>query len=311
MTPDARPHWSHRLPTALRPYASLARWDRPVGYWLLALPGWIGIGLAGLSFRLDASHTFLAGLILIGAIAMRGAGCTYNDIVDRDLDAQVERTRSRPLPSGQVSVRQAWIWLVLQCLVGLIVLFLLPNRLSQLVALGSLPLVAAYPFMKRITGFPQVWLGLTFNWAVLVAYAAVAGKVDAPAFFLYGGLAFWTLGYDTIYALQDIEDDQMAGIRSSAISFGPRVRQGVGTAYLAAIALVAIAIFASISQRPTALLLILPFAAHLGWQAATLRQDNPVLALRLFKSNAPAGLILSATILSYAVYTSLTLTPQS
>ena len=277
-----------------------------MGYWLLTLPGWIGIAFAGVRQELDWSHAWLALLILFGAVAMRGAGCTYNDIVDRHLDAQVERTRSRPLPSGTVSVKQAWVWLVLQCLVGLVVLLLLPNRISQLVALASLPLVAAYPFMKRIWGFPQVWLGLTFNWAALVAFAAVAAELTFSAAILYLGLAAWTLGYDTIYALQDIEDDQLAGIKSSAISFGRGVRKGVGTAYLVSIALVAIALQLEASFRPIAFLAVTPFAAHLGWQAAQVSREEPETALRLFKSNGWAGLALAATLLLCGVYISLT-----
>ena len=322
MTPDARPHWSHRLPANVRPYASLARWDRPVGYWLLALPGWVGIAFALLRRDPQWSHAWLGFLILVGAVAMRGAGCTYNDIVDRDLDAKVERTRSRPLPSGEVSVRQAWVWLLLQCLVGLVVLLLLPTRASQLVALASLPLVAAYPFMKRIWGFPQVWLGLTFNWAVMVAYAAVTGGLSLPALTLYVGLAAWTVGYDTIYALQDIEDDQMAGIKSSAISFGAVVRRWVAMVYLIAIAVVTWAVAGETLRGPVTepahdtyfivvaipllLVPIAPFAAHLGWQAAKLRRDDPALALRLFKSNSLAGLFLAAGILLFGVYISLT-----
>ena len=322
MTPDANPHWSHRLPLSLRPYASLARWDRPVGYWLLALPGWIGIAFAGLRGGLDWSHIWLAALILIGAIAMRGAGCTYNDIVDRDLDAQVERTRSRPLPSGAVSLRSAWGWLVAQCLVGLAVLLALPNMTSQLVALGALPLVAAYPFMKRIWGFPQVWLGLTFNWAVLVAYAAVTGGLGLTVLTLYLGLALWTLGYDTIYALQDIEDDQMAGIKSSAISFGGSVKKGVAWSYLGCVALIVWAAAGEALRgfRPEGapdtyygvvhihllLIAIGPFAAHLGWQASRVDRDEPAMALRLFKSNGWAGALLAVGLIAYGLYLSLT-----
>ena len=299
------------MPAGLRPYAQLARWDRPVGYWLLCLPGWIGIAFAGLTVPLNWGHLWLGALILIGAIAMRGAGCTYNDIVDADLDAHVERTRARPLPSGAVSKRQAWVWLLIQCAVGLVVLLSLPNRLSQIMALASLPLVAAYPFMKRIWGFPQVWLGLTFNWALLVAYVAVAGSLGWPVISLYIGLAFWTLGYDTIYALQDIEDDAMVGIKSSAISFGPRVRQGTGWAYLAAIAGIAVALYAMALHRPLALALCFPFALHLGGQVAKLDPESSTTALRLFKSNIWAGFLLFVTILSYAVYISLTLMAHS
>ena len=310
MTPDARPHWSHRLPAPLRPFAALSRLDRPVGYWLLTLPGWAAIALAG-GYSRAGLH--LAALILIGAVAMRGAGCTYNDIVDRDLDAQVERTRARPLPSGAVSVKQAWVWLLLQCGIGLLVLLSLPNTLSQLVALGSLPLVAAYPFMKRLVALPQLWLGLTFNWAALVAYAAVTGTLAAPALLLYAGLAAWTLGYDTIYALQDIEDDAVVGIKSSALTFGTRVRQAVGVSYLATIALTTLALLAQVARDASdttpllgtfhiATFALIPFALQLGWQAATLRRGDPARALFLFKSNGIAGGLLIAAYLPHNLF---------
>ena len=314
-------HWTHRLPGGWGPFAELSRLDRPVGYWLLALPGWVGIAFALMWREAEWSHLWLAGLILVGAIAMRGAGCTYNDIVDRDLDAQVERTRTRPLPSGRVSVRAAWAWLVAQCLVGLVVLLLLPNVLSQLVALASLPLVAAYPFMKRITGFPQVWLGLTFNWAVLVTYSAVTGEINGAALALYIGLAAWTVGYDTIYALQDIDDDALAGIKSSALSFGRYVRWGVLLFYACAYGFISDAIafenygrywFQTLAEwkwldanplppdvhldTPEPFMaprwVLIPFALHLLWQVARLRRDDPALALRLFKSNGWAGALL-------------------
>jgi len=182
-------HWVNRSPLSVRPYLQLSRLDRPIGYWLLALPGWIGLSFATLSHGFAASDLKWAVLILIGAIAMRGAGCTYNDIVDQDLDRQVERTALRPLPAGTVTTKQAWIWLLLQCGVGLIVLLCLP-RLAQIISLCSIPLVAAYPFMKRITWWPQLWLGLTFNWAVLVAYAAKTGTISVPVLTLYAGLIF-------------------------------------------------------------------------------------------------------------------------
>ena len=193
-------HWVNRSPLSMRPYLQLSRLDRPVGYWLLTLPGWIGLAFATLSHGFVVSDLKWAALILIGAIAMRGAGCTYNDIVDQDLDAQVERTAMRPLPAGTVTNKQAWIWVFAQCALGLGVLLCLP-RLAQIISLCSIPLVAAYPFMKRITWWPQLWLGLTFNWAVLVAYAAKTETVSLPLFILYAGLIFWTVGYDTIYAL--------------------------------------------------------------------------------------------------------------
>jgi len=170
-------HWVNRTPLSVRPYLQLSRLDRPVGYWLLALPGWISLAFATLGYGFALSDLKWAILIFIGAIAMRGAGCTYNDIVDQNLDAQVERTALRPLPAGTVTTKQAWVWVFLQCSIGLAVLLCLP-RLAQIISLCSIPLVAAYPFMKRITWWPQIWLGLTFNWAVLVAFAAKTGEVN-------------------------------------------------------------------------------------------------------------------------------------
>ena len=234
-------HWVNRAPMGVRPYFQLSRLDRPVGYWLLALPGWIGLAFAAQLRGFAASDLKWAVLILIGAIAMRGAGCTYNDIVDQDLDKQVERTALRPLPAGTVTNKQAWIWLLAQCGVGLIVLLCLP-RLAQYVSLLSIPLVAAYPFMKRITWWPQIWLGMTFNWAVLVAYAAKTGEISPPLLILYAGLIFWTVGYDTIYACQDIEDDMKIGVKSTARRFGSRVKLGVGVCYLFCVAFIYLAI---------------------------------------------------------------------
>ncbi len=229
--PDSsKTHWVNRAPEGVRPFLQLSRLDRPVGYWLLALPGWIGLAFAGLSHGFVWMDLVWAALILIGAIAMRGAGCTYNDIVDQDLDAQVARTALRPLPAGTVTTRQAWHWTFVQVGVGFLVWLCLP-WLAKGIALLALPLVAAYPFMKRITWFPQVWLGLTFNWAVLVAYAAKTGTLSLPLFIFYLGLIFWTVGYDTIYACQDMEDDAMVGIKSTALRFGGRVKLGIGVCY--------------------------------------------------------------------------------
>ncbi len=230
-------HWVYRMPRAWRPFLQLSRLDRPIGYWLLTLPGWIGLAFASLKYGIAQTDFKWAALIFIGAIAMRGAGCTYNDIIDQDLDLKVSRTALRPIPAKTVTTRQAWIWLFVQCCIGLIVLLCLP-RLSQIISLCSIPLVAAYPFMKRITWWPQLWLGLTFNWAVLVAYAAKTGTVSLPLFILYGGLMFWTIGYDTIYACQDIEDDALIGVKSTARRFGKHVKSGVGLSYLAMLALI-------------------------------------------------------------------------
>ncbi|HMJ93938.1 MAG TPA: 4-hydroxybenzoate octaprenyltransferase, partial [Allosphingosinicella sp.] len=219
-----------RLPRPLRPYASLMRLDRPIGAWLLFWPGAWAVALAGLGRHGIALILWLA----LGAFAMRSAGCVYNDIVDRNLDARVERTRLRPLASGRVSLTGAWMLLVALSLVGLVVLLQL-NRLAQIVALASLVLVAAYPFMKRITFWPQAWLGLVFSWAALVGWAAVAGEIGTSALLLYAGCVCWVIGYDTIYALQDKEDDALVGVKSSALALGRHARAGILVFYILAI----------------------------------------------------------------------------
>ena len=302
-------HWVNRSPLSMRPYLQLSRLDRPVGYWLLTLPGWIGLAFATLSHGFVVSDLKWAALILIGAIAMRGAGCTYNDIVDQDLDAQVERTAMRPLPAGTVSNKQAWIWVFAQCAVGLGVLLCLP-RLAQIISLCSIPLVAAYPFMKRITWWPQLWLGLTFNWAVLVAYAAKTETVSLPLFILYAGLIFWTVGYDTVYACQDIEDDMKIGVKSTARKFGKQVKLGTGISYSITIALLTLALFHNplISAgkrlcpshgelpypdlRYFGLFLVIPFALQLIWQLFRFQQNDGPRSLKLFKSNTMAAFLL-------------------
>ncbi len=210
------------LPAAMRPYALLARFDRPIGWWLLYWPCAWGLALGGGA----RSHWTLFFWMLLGAIVMRGAGCVYNDIVDRDLDARVARTASRPVASGAVSVRNALLWVLLLSLVGLVVLLQLPLP-AQIVALASLALVAAYPFMKRITWWPQAWLGLVFSWGALVGWIAVGGGDGLALPLLYAGTIAWVIGYDTIYALQDIEDDALVGVKSSARAMGTRVRGGV------------------------------------------------------------------------------------
>ncbi|MCX5521037.1 4-hydroxybenzoate octaprenyltransferase [Kaistia defluvii] len=289
----ARGNWVDRhAPAWLRPYARLARWDRPIGWWLLLLPCWWSSALA--SNVAGATWPDLAHLVLfwIGAVAMRGAGCTYNDIVDRELDAGVARTRSRPIPSGQVSVRGAKIFLVLQALAGLAVLLSF-NWFSVVLALCSLLVVAAYPFMKRITDWPQLVLGLAFSWGALMGWSAWFGSLALAPVLLYAGGVLWTIGYDTIYALQDIEDDKIMGVRSTARLFGDRAPQIVGLLYAGAVLLWAGAFWAAGIGWVAWLGLALA-AAHLGWQVARVRLDNEALALRLFKSNREAGLILFA-----------------
>lgn len=276
------------LPAAARPYALLARFDRPIGWWLLFWPGAWAIALSGGAIeRWDLLTWFL-----LGAIAMRGAGCVYNDIVDRDLDRQVARTRSRPLASGAVSLRAAWIWLTLLCLLGLVVLVQL-NPFAAAVALASLAPVAAYPFMKRVTWWPQAWLGLVFSWAALVGWAAVTHELPAPALLLYAGSIFWVIGYDTIYALQDVEDDALVGVRSSARRLGANVRLGVAAFYAVALTLWSAALW---QVRPDKLVLVAlaPAAIHLLWQVATLVPADGANALARFRSNRFAGLLVFA-----------------
>ncbi len=305
-------HWIYRLPKRWQPYAQLSRLDRPVGYWLLALPGWMGLAFAGLTLGYDLSDLVWTLLILIGAIAMRGAGCTYNDIVDQDLDAKVARTALRPLPAGNVTTRQAWTWLFIQVGIGFCVWLCLP-LFAKLVALGSIPLVAAYPFMKRITWWPQLWLGMTFNWAFLVAVAIKTGGVNIPALVFYGGLIFWTVGYDTIYAMQDVEDDALIGVKSTARRFGKKIITGVGMCYLCSVALVITAITLTILQANFgALLFFWPFLAcvlvgypmHLRWQIKTLSRSGDQRALDMFKSNfwAALALFLGLVIIGYVFH---------
>jgi 4-hydroxybenzoate polyprenyltransferase len=274
------------LPTSLRPFALLARFDRPIGWWLLYWPCVWGLALAGGA----ASHWPLIFWLLLGAIAMRGAGCVYNDIVDRDLDKQVARTASRPLASGTVRLKSAWIWLAILCLTGLVVLFQL-NFNSQLLALESLILVAAYPFMKRITWWPQVWLGLVFSWGALVGWLAVAEHAHPAMFWLYAGTIFWVIGYDTIYAMQDREDDALVGIRSSALRLGGNVKGGVALFYALALAGWGMAIW-SVRPQALALVALLPVALHLVYQAVSLDKDGGN-ALDLFRSNRTAGLLMA------------------
>jgi 4-hydroxybenzoate polyprenyltransferase len=276
------------LPQPLRDYAQLARFDRPIGWWLLFWPCAWGVLLGG-----GQGQWALLGWLLAGAIAMRGAGCVYNDIVDADIDRKVARTALRPVASGRVSRRAAWLWLLILCLVGLVVLLQL-RREAQVVALASLALVAAYPFMKRITGFPQAWLGLVFTWGVPVGWVAVRGfDASWPVLAaLYAGAVFWCIGYDTIYALQDREDDAMIGIGSSALTLGSRVRLGVGVCYGAALALWALA-FWWLRADWLALAALLPAALHLGWQVATLDTEDAGNALDRFRTNRTTGLLVA------------------
>jgi 4-hydroxybenzoate polyprenyltransferase len=275
------------LPDGARPFAMLARFDRPIGWWLLYWPCAWGLLLSGGL----VSHWHLLLWMLLGAIAMRGAGCVYNDIADRDLDAQVERTRNRPLASGALSARAAWVWLVMLALIGLIVLLQL-NHSAQIVALASLAPVAAYPFMKRITWWPQAWLGLVFSWGALVGWVGVTRTADMAMLLLYAGSICWVIGYDTIYALQDREDDALIGVRSSALRMGARVRPGVGLFYGAALLFWAGALW-SVRPQFLALVALLPATLHLGWQVMTLKTDDGADPLNKFRSNRFAGLLVA------------------
>jgi 4-hydroxybenzoate polyprenyltransferase len=328
--PDARPlNWVDRhAPEGLKPWLKLGRFDRPIGIWLLMLPGWQGIALAYAERGAPLDWRAFAILLLkfaVGAALMRAAGCAYNDIVDRDIDAKVARTADRPVASGRISVKQAWVFVIGASLVSFLILLSFSPP-TVLLGIGSLVLVAAYPFMKRITWWPQAWLGLTFNWGALLGYAAAQGgastiwwliaqtdghagqlsQVSAPegflsvsALLLYASGFFWTLGYDTIYALQDIEDDALVGVKSTARRLGKRVPAAVLGFYAAA------TLLAVLAWLPAHLgVLFFPFAAlfalHLSAQVRRLKLDDPMLALALFKSNRIAGIVLFVALLAGA-----------
>ena len=260
---DATGNWVDTLaPAWSRPYLRLARLDRPIGSWLLLLPCWWSSALAAIAAHQAAPSLLHIVLFFVGAFAMRGAGCTWNDIVDRDLDASVERTRSRPIPSGQVTVGQALAFLVLQALVGLVVLISF-NTFTIALGIASLAIVAIYPFMKRITYWPQIVLGLAFSWGALMGWAAAFGRLDAPAVLLYAGSIAWVIGYDTIYAHQDREDDALIGIKSTALLFGDRTKPMLSLFYALAVVLIGIAGFLA-GAGPVFAIGLLAFAAHLG-----------------------------------------------
>ena len=293
---DATGNWVDTLaPSWSRPYLRLARLDRPIGSWLLLLPCWWSSALAAVAAHARGPSLLHIILFFIGAFAMRGAGCTYNDIVDRDLDASVERTRSRPIPSGQVSVLQAAIFLVLQSLIGLAVLLSF-NGFTVWLGIASLAIVAAYPFMKRITYWPQIVLGLAFSWGALMGWAAVFGSLALAPLLLYAGSISWVIGYDTIYAHQDREDDALIGIKSTALLFGPRTKPMLVRFYAVAVVLIGIA-GALAGGGVIFWLGLAAFAAHLGWQILRLDTSDPANCLRVFKSDRDAGLILFAGLL--------------
>ncbi len=292
--PDAMfGNWVDRLaPFWVQPYLRLARLDRPIGWWLLVLPCWWSAALVA-SYQ-SRAFPALSDLILffIGAVAMRGAGSTYNDIVDRDLDRRVARTRSRPVASGQVSVKAASLFCALQCLIGLLVLLSFNAFAIGLGFLSMVP-VLIYPFMKRITSWPQAVLGLAFSWGALMGWATSQGALAAPAFWLYGAAVAWTMGYDTIYAVQDIEDDAIAGIRSTALLFGAQTPLAVGIFYALA-SLMTFAALISAGVGWVAYTGATLFSAHLFHQTRRIRLNGGALALKLFRSNRDAGLLLFA-----------------
>jgi 4-hydroxybenzoate polyprenyltransferase len=297
---DATGNWVDSLaPAWSRAYLRLARLDRPIGSWLLLLPCWWSSALAAIAAGWSLPNLSHIALFFIGAFAMRGAGCTWNDIVDRDLDRAVERTSSRPIPSGQVSVTQAALFLIAQSLVGLLVLLAF-NAFTIALGITSLAIVAIYPFMKRITYWPQIVLGLAFSWGALMGWAGAFGRLDLPALLLYAGSISWVIGYDTIYAHQDREDDALIGIKSTALLFGPRTKSMLALFYAIAIILIGAGGLTAGGRLIFALGLF-AFAAHLAWQIVRLDIADPDNCLAVFKSDRDAGLILFAGLVLQAV----------
>jgi 4-hydroxybenzoate polyprenyltransferase len=293
---DATGNWVDTIaPAWSRPYLRLARLDRPIGSWLLLLPCWWSAALAAVAAGRAAPSIIHLALFFVGAFAMRGAGCTWNDIVDSDLDGSVERTRSRPIPSGQVGVRSAFAFLLLQALVGLGVLISF-NRFTIALGIASLAIVAIYPFMKRITYWPQIVLGLAFSWGALMGWAAAFGRLGAPPLLLYAGSIAWVMGYDTIYAHQDREDDALIGVKSTALLFGERTKLMLSLFYALAVLLIAAAGYTA-DAGPVFVIGLLAFAGHLAWQVARLDINDPDRCLALFRSDRDAGLILFAGLL--------------
>ena len=297
-------NWVDRhAPAPVRPYLHLARWDRPIGTWLLLWPCWWAIALAMPVESRYLPDLYLMALFAVGAVAMRGAGCTYNDIVDRGFDAQVARTRSRPIPSGAVSVRAAWAFLVLQCLAGLAVLMSL-NPFTIVLGIASLAPIAIYPFMKRWTYWPQLMLGLTFNWGALMGWAAVTGTLAPPAALLYLGCVFWTLGYDTIYAHQDKEDDLLLGLKSTALRLGTATKWWLYGFYT--VALAAFAGAGALAEIGWVYYIGLGFGAwHLYRQVYATNLDTPSECLAAFRSNRDFGVIVFGALLAGTLGSSL------
>jgi 4-hydroxybenzoate polyprenyltransferase len=290
---DSTGNWvDGHAPRWMQPYLRLSRFDRPIGAWLLLIPCWWSAGLAAIAARAPWPNPWHLILFFIGAFVMRGAGCTWNDIVDRDLDGRVERTRSRPIPSGQVSVARAAAFLIAQALVGLAVLLTF-NGFTIVTGIASLAVVAVYPFMKRITYWPQIVLGLAFSWGALMGWAGWFGRLDPAAYLLYAGSIAWVIGYDTIYAHQDREDDALIGVKSTARLFGDRTKPMLAVFYAAAVVLIAAAGYEARAGLIFAAGLA-AFAIHLGWQITRLDIADPDICLAVFKSDRDAGLILFA-----------------
>jgi 4-hydroxybenzoate polyprenyltransferase len=295
---DALPnHWFMRLlPSPLIPYAQLARLDRPIGWWLLLLPCWWSLVLAQVARGGGVPDLWAAALLLIGAIVMRGAGCVVNDLADRNFDAQVERTKNRPLPSGRVSVKQAFVFLAALLLIGLGVVLQF-NTFTILLALASLIIVAIYPFMKRITYWPQLVLGLAFNWGALVGWSSQMGEISAAPLWLYAGGVFWTLAYDTIYAHQDKDDDILIGVKSTALKFGANTRPWLVGFFAATLLCLAVSLYV-IGAGPLAFAGVIAAAIHAGWQVKEFDATNSAKCLELFRSNRIFGLLLLAGLLA-------------
>lgn len=299
--PDAQPrNWLDRFaPDWLKPYGRLARWDRPIGWWLLLWPCWWSAALVAIAYERGAPNVWHLVLLMVGAIAMRGAGCTYNDLVDRDLDAHVERTKNRPLPSGAVKPWQAAIFLILQALIGALVLIQF-NRYTIVLGLASLIVVTAYPFAKRVTDWPQFVLGLAFSWGALVGWSATAGRLAAAPVLLYCGAVLWTIGYDTMYALQDKEDDALIGVRSTARLFGRRSRLLIAAFYLAAFLLFAVACVLADAG-------LFAFAGlglgllHALFLVVTLDPRDTANCLKRFRANSTTGWIVFAGLVADAL----------
>ncbi|MCA6100275.1 4-hydroxybenzoate octaprenyltransferase [Bradyrhizobium australafricanum] len=297
---DSTGNWvDTHAPVWTRPYLRLARYDRPIGSWLLLMPCWWSAALAAGVAHDVRSLPLVVLLFFIGAFVMRGAGCTWNDITDRDLDAKVERTRSRPIPAGQVTVMQAVVFMVLQALIGLLVLLQF-NRFAVMTGIASLLIVAIYPFMKRITWWPQVVLGLAFSYGALMGFAVTLERIDLAAIALYAGSIAWVIAYDTIYAHQDAEDDALIGVKSTARLFGARTHRALVIFYGLAVLLIGVA-FALAGARWPAWIGLAAFAMHLAWQIRRLDISDGALCLRIFKSNRDAGLILFASLVVDAV----------